>query len=155
MNGEAWVIVALMVLVGLGFGYVLIHVHKTRPDVARRLELLLALVQVGLFVTQCLGGQNSTGRYQQNTAATLDALRPQLDRLLLTAEAQLTRTPGWRMTLPSMPTPTATPTVAPTNALPVNQSLDRHLQITAGQQALEGTIWLYGPHTGGDFARGN
>jgi len=155
MSGEAWVIVALVVLVGLGFGYVLIHVHKTRPDVARRLELLLALVQVGLFVTQCLGGQNSTGRYQQNTAATLDALRPQLEVLLLTAEAQLTLTPGWRMTLPSMPTPTATPTVAPTNAPPGKRSLDRHLQITAGQQSIEGTIWLYRPEADGDLARGN
>lgn len=155
MNGDASLIVALVVLVGLGFGYVLIKIHKTRPDVARRLELLLALVQIGLVFTQCVGGQSSTGWHQQNTAATLDALRPQLDVLLLTAEAQLTRTSDWRATLTPTPTPTATPTVAPTNAPPVNQSLNRNLPSTAGRQAIERINRLYGPHTGGGFARGN
>lgn len=153
MSGEASVIVAIVVLVGLGFGYVLIKIHKTRPEVARRLELLLALVQIGLVVTQCLGGQTTTGWRQQNTAATLDALRPQLNVLLLTAEAQLTRTAGWRVTL--TPTPNATPTLAPTNTPAVNQSLNRNLQITAGQRPIEGTIWLYGSNTDADFARGN
>jgi hypothetical protein len=59
------------------------------------------------------------------------------------------------MTAIDRPAPTDTPPASPTpSPASGDQTLDLHVQITDGQNPVEGTIWLYWPDTGGDLAIG-